>query len=284
MNVFISITRKLKWLALLGLLRFVFDVPNLHLFTLFWWLILFDPLFWQSIWQVGGILYANIVRLGKLPSKDSYICECDYTLPFAEKWVAVNGGVDKKFSHSWNLPSQRYAYDFFIMDDEGGTSAGDKTQVKNYFCYGKDVIAPADGEVEEVKNHYAESKTNGEKAYCGANDIRGNFIVIKHAENEYSLIAHLMPGSITVKAGDGVKQGEVIAKCGNSGNTSEPHIHFQLQSGKNFFTSVGLPVAFRNINAQPKTNYEKRDKRPRPDRLQTIDNKTYINRGFEVWT
>jgi len=282
LSIVVSITRKLKWLALLGLLRFVFDNPNLHLFTLFLLLIFFDPLFWQSIWQIGGIIYMRVVYLGRLPSKDNYTCEYDYILPFAGKWTTVNGGVDKKFSHSWNILSQRYAYDFFIMDDEGNTSAGDKKLVQNYFCYGKDVIAPADGEVVKVTDRYADSRTNGRGAYCDANDLRGNFIVIKHSESEYSLIAHLMLGSITVNIGDNVKQGEVIAKCGNSGNTSEPHIHFQLQSGKNFFASVGLPIAFRDINAQVKTNYEKLDKRPRPDRLAKVGNRTYLGRGFEV--
>jgi len=282
MRVFICVTRKLKWLALLALLRFPLGNPDLHLFSLFWLLIFLDPLFWQSLLQIGGILYARVVRLGRLPSKENYVCKRDYVLPFTGKWTAVNGGVDKKHSHSWGLLSQRYAYDFFIMDDEGATSGGDKKLVQNYFCYGQDVIAPADGEAVKVKDCYADSRTDGRKAYCDANDIRGNFIVIKHADGEYSLIAHLMPGSILVKIGDKVRQGEVVAKCGNSGNTSEPHIHFQLQSGKNFFTSAGLPVAFSDINARAKTNYEKLDKRARPGHPETAGNKSYISRGLEV--
>ena len=82
--------------------------------------------------------------------------------------------------------------------------------------------------------------------------------------------------------GDTVKQGEVIAKCGNSGNTSMPHIHFQLQSGKNAFLSAGLPIAFSNIKAKDKVNYNLLDTRSCQDNLQIIGNKSYIGRGLEV--
>ena len=76
---------------------------------------------------------------------------------------------------------------------------------------------------------------------------RGNYIVIKHHEQEYSEICHLLKDSITVKEGDSVKGRQVIAKCGNSGNTSEPHIHFQIQRGQSFYLSPGLPIFFQNI-------------------------------------
>jgi murein DD-endopeptidase MepM/ murein hydrolase activator NlpD len=76
---------------------------------------------------------------------------------------------------------------------------------------------------------------------------QGNHIIIRHSKKEYSLIAHLKPKSVTVKKGQKVKQGQVIAQCGNSGNTTEPHIHFQMNNGKNFFTTAGLPIKFKNV-------------------------------------
>lgn len=79
--------------------------------------------------------------------------------------------------------------------------------------------------------------------------MRGNHITLQHNEKEFSTIAHLMPNSITVAVGQKVVRGQVIAKCGNSGNTSEPHIHFQLNDGKSFFASAGLPVKFKNVFA-----------------------------------
>ena len=81
--------------------------------------------------------------------------------------------------------------------------------------------------------------------------------MIQHAEKEYSLLAHLKPGSICVRTGQQVNLGEKIGECGNSGNTSEPHLHFQIQSGKSFYSSFGLPVSFSNIYAKETAAYEK---------------------------
>ena len=281
---FVAVTRKLKWLAILGLLgRIPALDPRLHCLTLLWFLILLDPIFWQSLRQSAGALCAMIAFRGKLPSKDGYVCRNDYILPFAGRWVAVNGGADRKHSHSWSLPSQRYAYDFVVMDDEPKTGEGDRKALSGYFCHGMDVLAPADGRVVEARDGRRDSRTNGARAYCDGADIRGNFVVIDHGSGEFSLTAHLLPGSLSVKVGDEVRQGQPIARCGNSGNTSQPHIHFQLQSGRSFYSSAGLPVAFCGIEARGKPGYEKFDPRPRPEELPTVDGRTYIARGFEVW-
>jgi murein DD-endopeptidase MepM/ murein hydrolase activator NlpD len=58
------------------------------------------------------------------------------------------------------------------------------------------------------------------------------------------LLAHLKRGSVRVKTGDTVKRGQEIGRCGHSGNSTEPHLHFQFQSGKSFYFSNGLPVKF----------------------------------------
>lgn len=249
-----------------------------------------DPGLYQSVWQSAGNLYVKTAyRLKKvsLPSKDNYICKADYILPFTGKWTVFNGGVDKELSHSWGIVSQRYAYDFIILDDNSKSFDTNKgfdanKDVQSYYCYGKDIIAPADGVVVKISNKHKDSRVNGAKAYCDTWDIRGNFIVIQHARQEFSTIAHLLSGSISVSVGNKVKQGDVIAKCGNSGNSSEPHIHFQLQSGKSFCASAGLPIAFSNINAQEKANYSWADTRVCEGNLQQAGDKTYIGRGLEV--
>ena len=91
--------------------------------------------------------------------------------------------------------------------------------------------------------------------------IRGNYVLICHSDGEYSLLAHLKPDSIRVSVGQSIKRGEKIAECGNSGNTSEPHLHFQVQLGKSFYSSPGLPVEFENIKVKKTLNYEKFDDR-----------------------
>lgn len=152
-----------------------------------------------------------------------------------------------------------------MLDDTGNSFSGDVTKPAGYFCYGKEILAPADGEVVETGSGYPDSLISGNgQADCSASDIRGNHILLRHAEREYSLLCHLMPGSIRVKNGDKVKRGQCIALCGNSGNSSEPHLHFHLQYGLSFCNSAGLPVEFEGISAQSALNYSAFDPRPIP--------------------
>ena len=265
----------------------VFPIPIPPVFNLFSMLGLFvivDITFWQAMGQMAGNFWVKIKYGAQLPSDENYVCQVDYILPFEGKWTVFNGGVGKGLSHAWGIIPQRYAYDFIIMDDNGKSFSGDNTKLESYYCYGKAVLSPADGVVVKVSNKHRNSRVNGEKAYCDTWDIRGNFMVIKHAEKECSLFAHLMPGSITLRKGDKVKQGDVIAKCGNSGNTSEPHLHYQLQSGKSFYASAGLPVSFVNINAQEKKNYGMADPRSAQKEVMMTreGTKVYIGRGLEV--
>jgi len=282
MKAYLAIIGKLRWLGFAGFTCFIFKQANLAWFFIFFLLLFFHPLNARSLALGIGTVYAGIAHLGRVPSKDNYTCKGNYILPFIGKWTVANGSVEKAFSHSWYLHSQRFAYDFFIMDNEGQSYSGDVESLGSYYCYGKDVVAPADGVVVQLRNDYKDSRTNGKSTFCDAYDMRGNHIIIKHGDGEYSMIAHLLAGSISVNIGDMVKQGEIIAGCGNSGASTEPHIHFQLQSGKSIFTSVGLPIAFSGLCTQKKENYEVFDNRPCEDKLLMIDSKTYISRGFEV--
>jgi len=237
--------------------------------------------FFQSIYQIVGDWYVKLTQSGKMPTQGNYTQKGEYILPFTGRWTVFNGGVDENLRHGGSV-SQTYAYDFIIMDDEGKSFQGSATDLHSYYCYAKDVVSPADGVVVQVRKKAKDSFVDGINVYCDSVDIRGNYITIKHHDNEYSTSAHLMPDTITVKVGDKVKRGEVIAKCGNSGNTSEPHLHFQFQSRKSFFLSVGLPIAFSGISTQDKTNYKLADPRPNENNLQIIGEKTYIGRGLEV--
>jgi len=254
---------------------------NLHWFAMF--LFLRSPIytFFQSVYQIVGDWYVKLRYSGKMPTQGNYTQKGEYILPFTGAWTVFNGGTDENLRHCGSV-SQTYAYDFIMMDDEGKSFQGSATDLHSYYCYAKDLIAPADGVVVQVRKRSKDSFVDGINVYCDSLDIRGNYMTIKHHDTEYSVFAHLMPDSITVKVGDKVKQGEVIAKCGNSGNTSEPHLHFQFQSGKSFFLSLGLPIAFSGINTQDKANYKLADPRPNANNLQIIGDKTYIGRGLEV--
>jgi hypothetical protein len=241
-----------------------------------------------SLRMYFALFYVNIRYGFKPPDKDTYKCKVDYILPFKGKWTVQDGGVTKELSHSWEAISQRYAYDFIIVDlehfrDTGYWYPGNPEDLYSYTCYGKDIIAVADGVVVKICNRHPDRQVTGKEILSDSWDIRGNFVIIKHAENEYSLCCHLAKDSITVKVGDNVKQGEVIAKCGNSGITNEPQLHFQLQTNKSFFFSAGLPIAFSNIKIEQKNLYNLMDERSCKDNeLHLENNKVCIGRGLEV--
>ena len=149
-----------------------------------------------------------------------------------------------------------------ILDENGKSFCGEETEPSSFYCYGKDILAPADGVVAEIGTGNPDSRITEERTVsCEADDIRGNYILIEHTGQEDSLLAHLQPESILVAEGQRVKRGEKIARCGNSGNTTEPHLHFHIQQGKSFYNSPGLPVQFRDIIVAKARNYENFDDR-----------------------
>lgn len=169
-------------------------------------------------------------------------------LPFDGWWKVYNGGVSRAASHSWEVIAQRYAYDFLVVDDQNVSFYDDPSRPQHYHAFGKPVLAAADGEVVEVRADLRDYPRAGSGWIdWRIADLRGNYVVIRHSQHQYSLYAHLQAGSICVRSGEAVKAGQVIGRCGHSGHSSEPHLHFQLQDRADFFTAVGLPVRFGNF-------------------------------------
>lgn len=171
-----------------------------------------------------------------------------YTLPFKGEWYIYNGGITEKKSHSWGILTQRYAYDFVQVDEEMKRHSGAGTQLEQYYCFGKEIVAIGDGEVVKVVNWVRSAPFVGYGIvdFLATNFV-GNHIIIKHAEGEYGLYAHLIKGSTQLKVGDKVKRGESVGLCGHSGNSSEPHLHFHLQDRTNFYFGMGLPIQFHDL-------------------------------------
>lgn len=171
--------------------------------------------------------------------------EVEYTLPFGGEWLVGGGGVTQATSHSWELAAQRFAYDFLAVDGEGRSHAGDGTRLGDYLAYGRPVLAPADVTVVAVRDGVRDAPGPGTGWLdWRAADFRGNWVTLRHAEGEYGFLAHLVPGSIRVRPGDRVRRGDTLGLCGNSGHSTEPHLHFQVQDHPDFFQAAGLPVAF----------------------------------------
>lgn len=179
-----------------------------------------------------------------------------YILPFKNLWYIEFGGLTKETSHSWDIIPQRYAYDFEIRENNLPYK-DDYHFCKNYYSYLKDILAPCEGTVVAIKNKYPNTRILDNRPIINdTDDVRGNYITIKHKYNEYSTICHIEKDSFQVRVGDIVKQGQIIGKVGNSGNTMGPHIHFQVQKGNDFNNSVGIKIKFKNVISSDNKKYK----------------------------
>jgi hypothetical protein len=194
--------------------------------------------------QLAGHVPILLRYRGRLPNPERYDGAVDYRLPFDGEWTVVNGSPDRRYSHSWGILTQRYAHDFVVTDESGRTYEGDRSGPEAHYCFEEPIVAPADGEVVAAGDgHRDYHRTDGWLDPL-QRDIRGNYVTIRHADGEYSVLAHLKEGSVAVSPGDRVQRGDRIGRCGNSGNATEPHLHFHVQDHSNFFLGRGRPVRF----------------------------------------
>lgn len=149
--------------------------------------------------------------------------------------------------------AQRFAIDFVQIGKDGKTYDGDVHKNTSYHCYNQDLLAVADGTVVKLQDGLPENIPNSKQFAVPINEknLPGNYIIIDIGHGQYAGYAHIIPGSFKVKVGDHVKRNQVIAKLGNSGNSSEPHLHFQVINTNSFLASNGIPYGFSHFWAHP---------------------------------
>lgn len=179
-----------------------------------------------------------------------YRTKARYTLPFRGEWLLYNGGATPRTSHSWDVLGQRYALDFVQADDRYRRHEGRGTRPTDYYCYGEEILAAADGRVVAAEDRIRTAPLVG-WGVCDflARSFIGNHVLIEHAPGEYALYAHLIPGSVVVRPGENVARGQIIGRCGHTGHSSEPHLHFHLQDSADLYNGMGLPVRFSGLTA-----------------------------------
>ena len=210
--------------------------------------------------QLAQIIRQNIgnQRLKKREERTGkngteYRTKAKYRLPFDGEWLVFNGGRTPLTSHSWEVFGQRFALDFVQADAEFRRHRGRGMRLNDYYCHGQSILSAADGTVVSVENRISEAPFVG-FGFCDflARSFVGNYVMIQHAEGEYGLYAHLIKGSVSVHPGEAVKQGQMIGRCGHSGHSSEPHLHFHLQDAAELFNGMGLPVEFHGMQINGK--------------------------------
>ena len=168
-------------------------------------------------------------------------------------WLAGNGPGNVSGHRRGIIPidgsarvPQRFAIDWVEVNKEGKTYSGDATKNESYFCYGQKVHAVAHGVVTEVKDGIPQN-VPGEDSRAvpiTLETVGGNHVILDIGNGVFAFYAHLQPGSLKVKLGDHVKAGQVLALLGNSGNSTEPHLHFHLIDRGSPLGGEGLPFAY----------------------------------------
>jgi hypothetical protein len=202
------------------------------------------------------------------------------TLPFTGCWLAANTPARRVPSHGTHFLGQTYAIDFVETDARRRTatrwdwrSLVAAEPAERFVGFGRPILAPAAGQVVTVHDgepdHAARRSppavllyalTQGSRLRRGLNAVVGNHLILELDEpGAYLVLAHLRAGSIGVRLGERVKTGQSLAACGNSGNTTQPHLHLQVMDSADLLTARGLPVAFRDFRAWPRRGGEPRD-------------------------
>jgi len=197
-----------------------------------------------------------------------YASPITYRAPVNGRWFVVASG-DASQHHRWVVSSE-YALDLARMGPDMRTYTGDGTRLADYITYGQPILAVADGVVVATRNDVADNEAmlrqpgEGFDAYMqrvaetqqaiimqsGFEGAAGNYVLIRHANGEHSLYAHLKQGSVSVNVGDTVASGAQIAEAGSSGNSTEPHLHFQLIDGPDLNAARGLPITFTGLRPE----------------------------------
>lgn len=194
------------------------------------------------------------------------------TLPFAGRWLVQNSPARRVPSHGTDLLGERYAIDFVGVDHRRRTA--DRLDwrtflatepVERFLAFGRPILAPVggtvvgrhDGEVDHVGRRSQLSLVpyalgQAERLRHGVDAVAGNSLVIALPSGAFLALAHLKAGSLRVAIGDRVAPGQPIAECGNSGNSTQPHLHLQVMDSQDLSVARGLPMAFRDFREWPR--------------------------------
>ena len=195
------------------------------------------PQFGTVLSRISDVQLAPVPVLGPPLRGSGYIAAdgcCDSTRHI-RALLPVNGA-------QWL--AQRYAIDWEQIDAQNQLLVGDVSDVNSYHIYGQDVLAVADGKIIFAIDGYPDQIPGALPSGIDIAEADGNHIILDLGNGLYALYAHLQPGSVAVQTGDTIKRGQVIGRVGNSGNTSEPHLHLHVMDAPSALVANGVPYVF----------------------------------------
>ncbi len=173
-------------------------------------------------------------------------------------WYAANGpdsmsGHRRGLIAAEGLPTiaQRFGIDWLKLDEAGRSFTGDRLLNGSYYAEGQDAIAVADGIVVATKDSIPENVpgANSRAVPITLETVGGNHVIIDIGGSRYAFYAHLKPGSLRVRVGERVKRGQLLGLVGNSGNSTEPHLHFHIMDGTSPLGSEGIPYSIESFES-----------------------------------
>ncbi len=193
--------------------------------------------------RIAGFYVRPLQRPAESPHLD-YETKAELRLPFDGAWYVFWGGRSVERNYHAAAKDQRFAYDF-VVEKDGVTHRGEGAMNEDYYCWGEPILAPAKATVISFERLLPDNPPG----VMDPGNPAGNHVMLDLGEGEYALLAHMQANSIVVEEGEELDAGQVIGRCGNSGNTSEPHLHFHLQDEPEFGTGHGLPAYFNQYTA-----------------------------------
>lgn len=202
----------------------------------------------RRTWSVRRVVaYAGLVVVaGAVPFYRTYPSSHDgrpsavrFRLPLDGPVTVAWGGPTSDVNYHVVLPDQRWAYDLLVVED-GKSHRGDGRDLADYFAYDCDVRAPATGLVRAAHDGEPDIPPGKRPLRPGF----GNHVVIEVARREFLFVVHLRQGSVAVGPGQRAAAGQVIGRVGNSGTSTEPHVHLHLQDTPHPFLGEGIPFDF----------------------------------------
>lgn len=172
-------------------------------------------------------------------------------------WVADEGCCSEPTHHRRGLAPvdgrllvpQRFAIDWAMIDSHHRAWVGNPHKLSSYFGFGQPEIAAAPGTVVSAVDGIPENQPQGPlKSLPPIQNTVGNHVIIKVAPGRFLLYGHMKTGSVRVKSGQKVREGQLLGEVGNTGNSSTPHLHFQVLTEPTFFPSDSVPFTFSHFS------------------------------------
>jgi hypothetical protein len=186
----------------------------------------------------------------------------DLAYPFEGRWLTQNSPANRVPSHGTTLFATSFAIDFVPVDEAGRTAPIRLSSLlrpeppERFAGFGRPILAPVPGVVVGVHHtapdHHSfrgmpsvgYALTQRRRAAAGWGELAGNHVMIETRDGPVVAVCHLQRASVQVQLGQSVRVGEPLGRCGNSGNSTEPHVHVQAIDRLDALSATAVPITF----------------------------------------